>query len=196
MALAITIGFADFVLEIGDGATPTEVFTAPCAFNSRALNFTKNLNEIVVPDCDDEEKPGWIVRDPLSISWEVSGEGLLDEGSIDTWDEWFLDTAARSVRVVITKTSGTLAYGGKAHLQSFNRTATRGEELSYNVAIVGSGALQRTPALPLAMGATSFMARAEDTAAYMERREARKARHAAAGQPEVKHSKAKTKEPA
>jgi len=194
MALAVTIGFADFVLTVGDGDTP-EVFTAPCAFNSRALNLTKNLNEIVVPDCADEAKPGWIVRDPLSVSWDIAGEGLLDEGSINTWDSWFMQTDAKNVKLSITRTGDTLVYSGKAHLQSFNRTANRGEELTYSVAISGSGALSRTPAIPVTAGA-SFMDAAEDTAAYMEMREARRARHAAADRPAVKHSKAKAKEPA
>jgi Phage tail tube protein len=195
MALVKPIGFADFVLTLGDGATPTEVFAAPCAFSARALNLTKNLNEIVVPDCSDENKPGWIVRDPLSISWDITGEGLLDEGSIDTWDEWFLQTGSKSVKVTMTTTTGTIVYTGKGHLQTWNRTAARGEELTYSVAIAGSGVLTRTPPAVMMTGA-SFMDTAGDTAEYMEMREARRARHAEP--PVVKHSKTKekTKEPA
>jgi hypothetical protein len=194
-ALAVGIPFQYFFLTIGDGATP-EVFTKPCAFNSRALNFTKNLNEIVVPDCNDEDAAGWIVRDPLSLSWDISGEGLLDEGSIDLWDAWFLQSETKNVRIGLypsTTPTGNLVYQGAAHLQSFNRTANRGEFVMWNCAIMGSGPLIRTPE-PAVMGA-SVMDSAEDTVAFMERQAARRA---SARAPEVKHSrsKAKDKEPA
>jgi hypothetical protein len=191
MAAVKPIGFEDFVLTLGDGATPTEVFTAPCAFAARALNFTKNLNEIIVPDCTDESKPGWIHRDPLSITWDITGEGMLDEGSIDTWDEWFLQTAFKNVKVTITKSTGTIVYSGGAHLQSFNRTASVREFLMYNVAIAGTGALTRTPPTVVLAGA-SFMDSADDAAAFEAQRAANRARRAeAAAQPAKSGKKAK-----
>jgi len=195
MALALVVAFDGFVLTVGDGASP-EVFTAPCAFSSRALNLTKNLNEIILPDCDEEAKAGWIVRDPLSMSWDVTGEGILDEGSIDIWDEWFLEsTSSRHIQITITTDTGDLVYLGRAHLQTWNRTAEAHNFLRYNVAIAGSGPLTRTPA-PAGTVGSSFMDSAAETEAFMDRRERSRARRAEAKPAPAKARASKAREPA
>lgn len=147
MALAVPIPFSKFVVLLGDGATPTEAFSAPCAFSNRALNRTKNLNEIVVPDCDDEDEPGWVDRDPISKSWGISGDGLLDQSSVEVWDAFFEQNDSKNVKVVVTGSTGSVlvTYTGKAHLMAWNETAARGEKVQFSVEMAGDGALTITP---------------------------------------------------
>lgn len=145
MALAVPFPFSKFVVLIGDGATPTEVFEAPCAFQSRSLNRTKNLNEIVIPDCDDEDAAAWIDRDVVSMSWSITGDGMLDELSRPVWDFLFIDTESRNVKVVVTRsTGGTFTYAGKAHLTTWNESASRGEKVMFSVELQGDGPLTVT----------------------------------------------------
>lgn len=144
MALAKTIKFSDFVVLLGDGATPTEAFAAPCAFNNRALNRNKNLNENVIPDCDDEDEPSWIERDIVSMSWGISGDGIIDEGSVADWDDFFEQGTSKNVKVILSKSTGAVTYTGKAHLTTLNYAAGRGERLTFTVEMAGDGRLLST----------------------------------------------------
>lgn len=141
MAQASVISFSKFRVLLGDGASP-ETFTAPCGFNSRALNRLKNLNEVVIPDCDDEDAAAWIGRDVASLSWGVTGEGVLAEESIEMWEDFFDSTASRNVRVEIElPTQAMLVKEGRAHLSTFNVAANRGEKATVNVELAGDGEL-------------------------------------------------------
>lgn len=141
MALAKTIRFSDFVVLLGDGAAP-EVFTAPCAFSNRALNRTKNLNEIVIPDCSDEDLPAWIQRDVVSMSWGVSGDGVLDDAWVAKWDDFFALGTSKNIKVVMYKSAGaTTTFTGAAHLTTLNFSAARGERVTFTVELAGDGEL-------------------------------------------------------
>lgn len=145
MTLAKTIKFSDFRVLVGDGDTP-EVFSAPCAFMARAFNRNKTFQEVSIPDCTDEDLPGWVNRDPLTKSWGVTGDGMMDEGSIAMWDNWFLDAAERSVTILITKSDVTnIQYSGKGHLQTLTYQANRAERLMFSIEIVGDGPLSESP---------------------------------------------------
>jgi hypothetical protein len=141
MVAAAVISFSKFRVLLGDGASP-EVFSAPCGFNSRALNRAKNLNEVVIPDCDDEDEPAWVGREIVSLTWGVTGDGVLAEQSIEMWEDFFDSTVSRSVRVEIDlPTQATLTKEGKAHLSTFNIVGNRGEKVTVNIELAGDGAL-------------------------------------------------------
>lgn len=146
MAAATTIPFSKLKVLLGDGASP-EVFTAPCGFNSRAFNRSKSLREDIEPDCDEEaeeeEDPAWVARTVESLSWNVTGEGVLPEESVAMWEAFFNSAASRNVRVelIYPGSIGTIAYTGKAHLQTYNIAAERGGKVTKNIDLQGDGAL-------------------------------------------------------
>lgn len=145
MAQATVISYSKFRIKIGNGASP-EVFTAPCGLNARSLNQTKNMSEIDIPDCTDEDAPAAVAREVRSTDWSISGEGVLAAEAYDTWQSAW-DTI-NSVNVMIeeefpSSPPGLITYLGRAHLSTFNKGANRGEKVTVNVELVADGALTR-----------------------------------------------------
>lgn len=142
MAQATAISFAKFRILLGDGGSP-EVFTAPCGFNSRSWDRTKNLNEVDVPDCADEDKPADVGREVRSLDWTVSGEGLLVEESVATWEAFFASNLSRNVQLELQFPGGvgTLRKRGKAHLGKFTITGNRGDKVTAAIELSADGAL-------------------------------------------------------
>jgi predicted secreted protein len=73
-----------FVLAMGDGGTPTEVFTALCGLTTRNLNYTANTTDVFTRDCaEPAEVP---IRRALVTGeqWTLSGSGSLNRENIDT----------------------------------------------------------------------------------------------------------------
>lgn len=142
MAQATTLKMSKFRVKLGDGESP-EGFAAPCGFNARALNMSKNLTEIDIPDCDDEDAASWVGRDVRSQTWSITGEGVLAEESVETWEEFFASTTSRNVQVEMEfpGSVGTITKRGFAHLATLDRGITRGERATLNVEIQGDGEL-------------------------------------------------------
>lgn len=74
---------ADFALiKMGDGATPTEVFTIICGVKDVSVNSTANTNDRFVRDC---AKPGAVPKRKVRVTGtqqDVSGSGLIDKTQI------------------------------------------------------------------------------------------------------------------
>ncbi|WP_425985862.1 phage tail tube protein [Brevundimonas sp. TWP1-2-1b1] len=72
-----------FVIEIGDGATP-EVFTRVGLVNTNlSASFTQNVSEDSVPNLDNFDDPYDIVRKIVSRDFSVEGAGKIDARYID-----------------------------------------------------------------------------------------------------------------
>jgi len=147
MALAKTVKFGDFIVQVGDGASP-EVFSAPCGLTSRGINKSASTNEQTVPDCADEDGAAWTARSTDALSAEISGSGVMDRDAYALWNEWFESAEARNVRVVVV---GNLAAGGGHHagafiLTAFNSTGERGQRVNVEVTLSSDGAVLWVPA--------------------------------------------------
>lgn len=68
----------DFYLLVGDGATPTEVFTFACIFNSIDSNKTADTEDAMILDCDDPTLLPARTTTVKMINWDIEGSGLLD----------------------------------------------------------------------------------------------------------------------
>lgn len=144
MADVETIGFSQVTISLGDGADP-EVFTKSCMLNmERSLEFTTNSEEDQLPDCDDDEKPVQVVRQPLSKDMQVSGMGKVsagtDPGAYADWIDWWDTGEKKNVEVK----TGDDSNGGKvftfpAILQTFSVTAQRARYVEANITIVPAG---------------------------------------------------------
>jgi hypothetical protein len=148
MAQPSTIKFGKMVIELSDGGSP-EVFTAPCGFTQKGFSRTKSLNEVLIPDCDDPDAPIVVARDVASISFAVSGEGVLAGESLATWDAFFNSTTSLNVRVTLQfgGAIGTIIYTGKVHLESFEISGSSGDRVTANISMQSDGALTRSPAV-------------------------------------------------
>ena len=142
MAQAKTIKFAEQLLMLGNGATPTEVFTAPCGFTS--LNLTVNIetSSTNVPDCANPDLPAWLESDEVSKQMTIGGNGVMDRDAIKIWRAWLLAGGTKNVRWF---TSGNAAAGGgywqaPGILSTYEETGERGQRWQLNIGITLSGA--------------------------------------------------------
>lgn len=147
MAQAKTLRFAQQLLMIGDGATPTEAFEAPCGLTS--LNMTINIetNTVNVPDCDDPDLPAWLVSDEVSKQMVVGGQGVLDTDAMQIYRDWWISGGEKNIRWF---TDGLAADGGgywqaPALMTTYEETGERGQRWSVNVAFTMNGAPTFTP---------------------------------------------------
>lgn len=141
MTQATTIKFGKMIVKLGDGSSSPEVFTAPCGLTTHALNRSKTLNETNVPDCDDPDAITWVGREVQSLSWGISGNGVLAQESIAAWEDFLRSTDSRNVEVTIIFPLATYTYRGAAHLETFNISAELGQKVQVEVSLQGDGEL-------------------------------------------------------
>lgn len=140
MARPTTLSSAKLLILIGDGAEP-EVFAAPCGLTSRGINFSKETNDVTVPDCDDPDLPAWTERVVSALSGTVSGSGVLAMEALETWREFFFSTEARNCRIRLDTTLANNGghFEGRFHCTSFNVTGDIGEKIQVEIELQNDG---------------------------------------------------------
>ena len=73
LALAKTIRFGQQVLLLGDRATPTETFAAPCVLTTLGFSTNISLVDTTVPDCDDPDLSAWIESETSTQQLRITG---------------------------------------------------------------------------------------------------------------------------
>lgn len=146
MARPTTIPFKDFILKIGDGGSP-ETFNKPCGLNSQGINFTKETNEVTVPDCDDPDLAAATERAVVSTSATIAGEGILAAEFLPDYIEFYNFNGSRNCTVQLANV-GSLGgtWAGKFILTTFNVTAAQGEKVSVAIEMLSDGVITFTPA--------------------------------------------------
>ena len=94
------------IVQIGNGATPTEVFAHTCGANSYTLNLTNNLGENTVLDCDDPlDLPASIVRHLESQDTSVTIAGMVTTGAWPVWRAWADDSSTKNIKIVLDESA-------------------------------------------------------------------------------------------
>lgn len=148
MARPTTLRGSKLLIQLGDGASP-EVFAAPCAISTKALNFTASANEFNVPDCDDPDAATYTDRVVSALSAGVTGSGTLAMGALETWREWFFSAAAKNIRVKLDTTgaNGGGYFAMSAVLTTFNITGEVGGLTQIEVEMASNGEVTWTDAV-------------------------------------------------
>lgn len=147
MARPTTLRGSKLLIMIGDGADP-EVFTAPCALNTKAFNRSASTNDFNVADCTDPDKPVWTERAKGALSSGITGSGTLAKESIDLWEEFYEAVDSRNVRVVIDYAVGPRTYEGKYHLTTFNMSGEQDGLIQYEIELTSDGPVNVVPVTP------------------------------------------------
>ena len=149
MAKPITSRASQLIIKLGDGETP-EVFLAPCGLNTKGINFTKEMNDTPVPDCDNPDAPAWTERAVTTLSAQVSGDGILSMADLDTWWDFNTSTISKNAQVVLAVDAPNAALGGmwtgKFLMQGFNVTGELGNKVQVAVDLLSDGEIIWTPA--------------------------------------------------
>lgn len=119
-------------------------YSAPCGFSSRSITFTKGLEEVRVPDCNDPDKIDWIGRDATSLSMSVSGEGVLAAESQDTWFDAWHDTDPIATKIEIEFPLVTVTWTGLMHVESAEVVGANAQRATMNISMQSDGEMVRT----------------------------------------------------
>lgn len=141
MASAVTLKFGDVMLELGNGATPTEVFAAPCGLETLGLTVNIETNTTNVPDCSAPDLEGWLLSDVVSKQMVITGEGIMDGPAQKTWREWLLAGGEKNVRwhVDTTTVNGGGYWAAKAILTTYEENGERGSRWRANIGLTLQG---------------------------------------------------------
>lgn len=151
MAVPTTLRFGQAVIQVGGGETPTEIFTAPCGFESISWVINTETSNNNLPDCAAPDDPTWTINDIISKQAVVSGEGFFDATSWkNIWQLWALNGTTKNVRFQINLTSanGGGYYQAPGILTTFEINAERGGRARVNIAITLQGKPTWTAATP------------------------------------------------
>lgn len=143
MARPTTYVGSSLAIFLEDAALPG-TYLRPCGLTNHTATWTKNFQEVDIPDCDDPELPAWIERGVQNLDFSASGTGVLAAEAVDTWWNSFNTTESINARIYIGKpddvTNGRY-WEGKVHVSSFEVTGERGNKAQVSVSVVSDGEL-------------------------------------------------------
>ena len=134
------------LLKVGDGASP-EVFTAYCSINAaRSLQGTAATNEFNIPDCDDPDALAWVTREKVSISYSVTGAGILNTPDVQDFHDWLDSITSKNCQIIVDVPSadGGVIFEGAFHLTEFQITGDRGGKIECTISLASDGTVTVT----------------------------------------------------
>lgn len=148
MALATTLSFANFLVYLGDGATPENFYTtSSAAFTDHSLKCKTSTGSTEVPDTGNPALPSVEELEAKMLSLEVAGSGVLDMLAVNDWVQWWIGGQPRDIRVMLNATGalGGGYFATQGILSDFSPGAKKGEKCSISVTIVSTGPITWTP---------------------------------------------------
>lgn len=134
------------LLKVGNGASP-EVFTAFCSINaSRSIQGSAQTNDFNIPDCADPEGLAWVVREKVSLSYSVSGAGIVNTPDVEDFTDFLADQSSRNCQIIVDVPSadGGVIFEGAFHLTEFQITGDRGGKMECSISLVSDGVIAVT----------------------------------------------------
>ncbi len=141
MAKAVTYSGTVVAIFLEDPENEGD-FLRPCGLTSHTVTFTKNMQEVQVPDCDDYDAASWIERGVESLDFGANGSGVLAAEALPSWWDAFNSTESINARVYVGKPDNTTNgyfWAGKVHVSQFEVTGERGNKAQTTVSVVSDG---------------------------------------------------------
>lgn len=138
MAAPTTSTFGQYLIKLGDGATPTEAFTIICGLTSKGFDINNNTASTPVPDCADEDAPVYEEMSVSSQTVSIKGSGVFPRELQKDLLTWAMGGTKRNVRVHPGQSIATDVdyYSGPAILKTFGNAVARGEKVQMSLEIV------------------------------------------------------------
>jgi hypothetical protein len=130
------------LVKVGQGDGPPETYEAFCTINAaRSIAGEAATNDFNIPDCDDPDAMGWLAREKVSLSYSVSGAGILNTPDTELFAEWLADPLSRNCEIVVDvpAADGGVIFAGLFHLTTFEITGDRGSKMEANITLVSDG---------------------------------------------------------
>jgi hypothetical protein len=120
-------------------------YLKPCGLNSTSVKFTKNAQEVNVPDCDDPEAPQWVERDVESLDFSASGEGILAAEAVEAWFDYYNQTDSVNARIYVGSPSDVANgwyWQGKIHVMDFTVEGQTGTRATVSIELASDGEME------------------------------------------------------
>lgn len=140
-----------FVLMLGDGATPTEVFTALCGITTRRFTGQVNTNDVFTRDCADPVNVP--VRRVIATGkqFDLSGEGTLNRANLEVM--WAELGNISHWRYLFTEPADDEVYqgywGGSFMMTNFEVTAEDADFANISIQMASDGDVLFTEVTPV-----------------------------------------------
>lgn len=138
------------IVQLGDGATPTEAFAHTCGANSFNIKLTNNLGEATVLDCDDPlDAPAVIVRHLESQDTSVTIAGTVTTAAFAMWRLWADTAVEKNIRILIDESLANNGgyWGLPAFLSDFELVKESSGKVQFTGTITGAGSRVWTAAV-------------------------------------------------
>jgi hypothetical protein len=139
--------FGKFIIEV-EWPKGSGQFRAPMAFIKKSLKRTTATSDTIVVDADDPDLPADTLRNKVSRSWELTGDGACAVADIDMWetvdddpDSWLFRVTRREIGA-----DGGRVYLGYGILNDLSDTSDKkseGGRTQRSVSIQGDGPLAK-----------------------------------------------------
>lgn len=130
-------------IMMGDGATPTEVFSPMCGITTKGFQQTRATNDTVDWDCADPDATPVTVRDAGATDWTISGSGLLHRPLLADVQEAFDSGNPTNFRFMFDEPTGSEVidgyYQGPGFITDLNITGNNGEYVNISITISAAG---------------------------------------------------------
>lgn len=150
MAKVSSIRGTKLLIKVSDGGSPTPVFAHPCMINSdRGISFTASTNDQEVPDCDNPDLMAWAEREKVSLSAQISGNGILHTKDISFFSDWLQSPDSIAVRVEfdgVDEDDGGGWWAGNFHCTGFDANGGRGKKAEGSITLISDGPVVWVPA--------------------------------------------------
>ena len=95
---------------------------------------------------------GWLAREKVSLSYSVSGAGILNTPDTEIFAEYLADPLSRNCEIIVDvpAVDGGVVFAGKFHLTNFEITGDRGAKMEATIAMVSDGEITVTAVAALA----------------------------------------------
>ncbi len=147
MATLVPIEGRAIVLEVGDGTTPTEVFTPICGAYVTAFNHTAQTSDRFLPDCSDRTKTPRRVPFVTGIQWDVTAGGAAELTNLVTIQN--LVGITNNYRITVYEDDFTTEYGyyeGAFVMTACNLGGSQNDPANREITLASKGEITFTPA--------------------------------------------------
>jgi predicted secreted protein len=143
-----TTSGSKLLVQVGDGASPTEVFSAPCGLKTKGISFAADTSSTIVEDCDDPDAAAWVERMVRSLSSTVTGSGLLALQALPIWRGFFFGGVAKNCRVKVDEPLARNGghFAGGYVCTKFDVTGQVKEKVQVSIELQSDGVVSWVPA--------------------------------------------------
>ena len=142
MTLATTIKSSTLRVLIDSARNGS--YTVKCGFNQNAITFSKGLEEVTIPDCDDPDEVPWLGRDAVSLSISITGDGVVAVESTEEVLDMQNDTESFPAKIELEFPAKTITYTGALHVETVELGRQNGRRVTISTSMQSDGEFTKT----------------------------------------------------